>query len=353
MAAAEVLEAKGASEVVFDVAERGEQIVPCPVVSRGRPVYSSGGAVSKMVSGRSGPSSAASGATQGEAPWMAVHAGVGPAKLLVSWGVDTAGRRPEPGRLPSAYVIETSASSTDGRDGEWRRELSVDRNAASARAHVIEYDGQSWVRLTFSGEPGGAVLPIDRLDLHDASDGTDDCWLVLGDARLVGLERAPLSADSGEGGWAALIHERYPGYYPALIDEARVAQSPAQMLERLPDLLALHSAARRVAIACGGASSQTIEADAAALEAMVATVLQSGRLPVVARQPAAGARDAADALNRCIDGLERRHGLLPGPDLAAWFDAHPDDLEGEPSVEGRRAIAKLWADAVDAWYVPH
>lgn len=312
-------------QVTFEAAERGEQIVPCPLVSRGRATYSSV-------------------AAPGEAPWVAVHAGVGPAKLLVSWAATNGGSRRSIAAPPSAYVIETSASSTNGRDGEWRRELSIDANTASARTHVVEFDGQSWLRLTLAGGLVGAALPFDPLDLHDVSDGTDDCWLALGDAHLTAL------------GWPEQIHERYPGYFPALVDETRVDESPARTLERLNELLATHWAVRRVAIAYRAALVQNIDAGAAALEAMVATVLQGGRLPVLARAPAVRgqARDAADAFNRRVAAVERRHGLLPGPDLAAWFDAHPEQLEheGQPSVEGRHAIARLWAGAVDAWYVP-
>lgn len=340
----------------FDVAERGDQIVPCPLVARGRPVYSSEGAFAKP-----GPTGGASStrvalAAAGEAPWVAVHTGVGPAKLLVSWTVADAGSRPQASPLPSAYVIDTSASSANGRDGEWRRELSAVSNTAGVRAHVIEFDGQSWVRLTLSGGIAGAPLPFEELALHDVSDGTDDCWLALGDARLAGLARGTLATAAAELPWAELIHERYPGYFPALIDETRVDESPARTLERLNELLATHSPVTRVAIAYDAASIQSIDADVAALEAMVAAVLRGARLPVLARQPAARGRgrEAVEAFNRCIVAIERRYGLVPGPDLAAWFDAHPEQLDGEghPSVEGRRAVARLWADALDVWYVP-
>ena len=347
---------RSVSRLPFDVAERGEQSVPCPLVSRGRPTYSSDAAFAKTGSRGGAPSNGVSVAATDEAPWIAVHPGVGPTKLLVSWAVGHGGSRPAVGRVPSAYVIETSASSTSGRDGVWRRELSVESNTASARVHVIEFDGQSWVRLTLPAELVGSALPFDQLDLHDASNGTDDCWLALGDARLGALARGPSASDGGELCWAELVHERYPGYFPALVDESRVDESPERTLGRLSELLATHSPASRVAIAYGAASIQSIDADAAALDAMVAAVLQGGRLPVLARSPAmrVRARESVDAFNRCIATLERRHGLVPGPDLAAWFDAHPDQLDGEgqPSVEGRRAIARLWADAVDVWYVP-
>jgi hypothetical protein len=340
----------------FEAAERGEQIVPCPLVPRERPTYSSDPAFAKAGSTIGVPSNAVSVAAPGEAAWVAVHAGVGPAKLLVSWACASRGSGSAIAPAPSAYVIETSASSANGRDGEWRHELSVDANTASARTHVVEFDGQSWLRLTLADVPVGSTLPFERLDLHDVSDGTDDCWLVLGDAHFAALAHTPLATDRVELCWAELIHDGYPGYFPALVDETRIDESPARTLERLNQLLAAHSAVRRVAIAYRAASVQSIDADAGALEAMVAMLLRGGRLPVVARQPAmrGQARDTVDAFNRRVAAVERRHGLQPGPDLAAWFDAHPEQLEseGQPSVEGRRAIARLWADAVDAWYVP-
>jgi hypothetical protein len=352
---------RSVSRLSFDVAERGELVIPCPLVSRGRPTHSSDGAFAQLRATGGVPSSGAPSSrplitAPDDPPWIAVHAGVGPSKMLVSWAVADAGARPAVGRVASAYVIETSASSTNGRDGEWRRESSVASNTASARVHVVEFDGQSWLRLTLSGGFIGSALPFEQLDLHDVSDGTDDCWLVLGAAPLAALVRAPSATGARELCWAELIHERYPGYFPALVDETRAEESPSHTLERLGGLLATHSPASRVAVAYTAASIQSVDADAAALEAMVATMVRAGRLPVLARQPAVRgrAREAVDGFNRCIAAVERRHGLVPGPDLAAWFDAHPDQLdeEGEPTVEGRGAIARLWADAVDVWYVP-
>ena len=305
-------------------------------------------------------SSASAAPAPSEARWVAVHAGVGPARLLVSWASDgSSGGRPG----PASYRIETSASSTNGGDGDWRGELSVTANTAAARVHEVEFDGQSWVRLTFdadvraagdSRDALGDQRPFTRLDLHDASDGTDDCWVLLGEPALV---LAP-AGSAGRGGWAEHVHERYPGYFPALIDEARAGEAPARALERLDGLLQMHSPARRVAIAFGAAAAQAASSvePAGALEALVAAMIERGRLPVVARTPAppGGPREAVESFNRRIDALERRHGLLPGPDLAAWFDAHPEQLDGEgrPSEEGQRANARLWLDALDAWYVP-
>jgi len=327
------------SRVSFDVVERGQLIVPCPLVSRDRARSTSG--------------------ADANAAWLAVHAGVGPAALLVSWAVSStssgdvdAGEGELP---PAAYVIETSADSTDGSDGQWRRELSVEQNAASARSHVIEFDGQSWVRLVLAA--GARAPSFARFDLHDASDGTDDCWLLWGDPVLASAG----SAEPGEASWAAAIHERYPGYFPALIDAASPNASPVHGVERLQELLEAHPAVRRVAIAYSPAVGAGVVADGAVerdgdLDAIVAAVLEGGRLPVLARQPALpGAVPASvEAFNRRVASLEARHALVRGPDLAAWFDAHPGqlDAEGRPTREGRAAIQRLWVDALDLFYVP-
>ena len=65
-------------------------------------------------------------------------------------------------------------------------------------------------------------------------------------------------------------------------------------------------------------------------------------------------RDAVDELNREIAALQKQHALPPRPDLAAWFDANPHQLDGDgrPDPEGRQAIRRLWEEALDVFYVP-
>jgi acyl-CoA thioesterase I len=296
------------------IAELGLFIAPCPLVSRGKP---------RVVS----------------AVAVACNVGVGPARVFVRWSVAVGSGSETPPVVPAVYRVETSASSRDGHDGEWRSELVVDGNTASARGHAVEFDGQSWVRLVATGagsqasnEPSAPPAPSIELDVHDASNGTDDTWLVLGDELGLG----GLAPVRGEPGFAERVHEVYPGYFPALFDEARAGESPAQTLARLGDLLAVHADVRHVALVYGAS-------EPAALEELVVALLEAGRIPCLARW-AAGTATAA---------LELRHGLVPGPDLRTWFDAHPEQLEaGQPNADGRRAMHRLWAEAMDVLYVP-
>jgi acyl-CoA thioesterase-1 len=370
-------------QLAFTVSERGGFIVPTPLVSRGKPAFDDRGLVSlepAPVGEHLGWQTELRG--QGE-PWLAVHAGVGPARLLVSW----AARRPGVGARcvqPASYRIESSASSTTGADGDYRLELRVTENEAPARAHVIEFDGQSWVRITFERVQAEEPVGIERLELHDASDGTDDVWLILGDE----LAREGLAANADGPGFAELIHERYPGYCPALIDETRSGERPEVTLARLPALLEAHSQARHVAIAYADApngeantyGSDNLNADtklktdlsidlstrsnvggeATALAALVSALIADDRSVTIARSPRRGELAGthpgvgSSSLERVIVELEALSGLVPGPDLRSWFAAHPDqiDADGRPTPEGRRAMQRLWVEALDVLYVP-
>jgi hypothetical protein len=297
-------------------AERGWLIVPCPRLSRARPVFSADGAR------------------------VAREVGVGPARVLVSWarGSEVSAAS----GLPRAYRIETAASSRDGSDGQWRHELSVSDNAAPARAHEIEFDGQSWVRMTIdelSGDElsGGAPCRVERFDVHDASDGTDDSWLVLGD----GLAESVFALDGDETAtFAGLVHERYPGYFPVVIDEGRSGEAVAQTLARLPALLALHAHARHALLLYGDSSA----ADAQGCALLVRTLIDAGRVPVIVQLP-----DAALAAE-----LEARYELVPGPDLRSLLAPAPaGPIVSALAASPRAQIHRLLADAMDALYVPH
>ncbi len=340
----------------WDVAERSGFIVPCPLVSRGRPLFASTAPppVGSANTARVELPWSAHVDGAGAAPWLAVHAGVGPSRLLVSWASAEPTASGAEQAVPSAYRIESSADTSNGCDGVWRLEQAVTQNAARARAHVIEFDGQSWVRLTIksaSREPSQVALR--QLDLHDASDATDDCWLLLGDELASSASARVARAAT----WLELLHEAYPGYYPAVIDETRAGESPSLTLERLERLLETHSDVRHVALSYGAAlTTEGDKESGPSLESLTRAVLSSGRVPVFARTPASSnvPRERVEAFNRAIDEVEARHQLVPGPDLFAWFEAHPDQLgsDGRPTPEGQKAIERLWAEALDVLYVP-
>jgi hypothetical protein len=362
--------------LAFEVAERGGFIVPTPLVSRGRPLFDARGAVA------SAPGSGTAGLrwsppAESEA-WIAVQTGVGPARLLVSWSAVLSEPSSDPaseGRsswasvpnalpsVPASYRIESSASSSRGGDGEWRLEQRVTSNAARSRAHVIEFDGQSWVRLTFEDATDAQPVGLQRFDVHDASNGTDDVWLILGDELAAwsfggGPERASVSE---------LLHERYPGYCPALLDEARAGETPSRTLRRLEELLHVHPAVKHVALAYGASSMLALD-ERGSLEALVSALLGRELAVVIARPPlpSSVSRQNGDAIHRAVVELQARHHLLPGPDLSHAFAARatpvvddaqasrddPPPFSGQPTLDEQRALRHLWVESLDALYVP-
>jgi hypothetical protein len=298
----------------LDLAERGALIVPCPRGSRGPAVFSADGAC------------------------VAREVGVGPSRVLVSWAVG--GGVSASSGLPRAYRIETSAGSRTGSDGEWRLELSVRGNAAPARAHGIEFDGQSWVRMTIEAideVAGEAPARVARFDIHDASDGTEDSWLTLGD----GLAASTFALEGNEEAtFADVVHERYPAYFPVVINEGRRGEAVAQTLERLPALLESHAHARHALLVYGDSH----EADAEGFASLVRALLEAERTPVIVHLP-----DAALARQ-----LEERHELVPGPDLREVLVTKTNEAERPSLGAGARShIHRLLADALDVLYVPH
>jgi hypothetical protein len=368
--------------VAFEVAERGGFIVPNPLVSRGRPVFDSGGPVVRVAgSGAVGLRCALAGESE---PWIAVQTGVGPARLLVSWSAGLSepsfdavseGRSsstPVPNALtsaPASYRIESSANSSRGGDGEWRLEQRVTSNAARSRAHLIEFDGQSWVRLTFEGLTGADSVLLQRFDVHDASNGTDDVWLILGDE----LATWSIGGACDRASVSELVHARYPGYYPALLDEARVGEAPSRTLRRLEALLHTHATVKHVALAYGAPSLLATD-ERETLDALVSALLGRDLAVVIARPPLSSgvSRENGGVIHRWIGELETRHGLHPGPDLSQAFvarAAHVADgglpssdglpppearaaLDDQPTLHEQRALRDLWLEALDARYVP-
>jgi hypothetical protein len=278
---------------------------------------------------------------------VAREVGVGPARVLLSWGLS--GEALAAGAVPRAYRIETSADSRDGVGGSWREELSVVDNAAPARAHVVEFDGQSWVRMRMDPVGEGSLAGVRRFDVHDASDGTEDTWLVVGDglaAAAFGLDgTSGLDGSSGLVGssgssFAELVHESYPGYFPAVIGEGRRGESLAQTQERLPALLELHPHARHVVFFYG----EPAEGDVASVARVMMLMLRvARRVPVIGRLP----------VSLVTRELQAQLPLVEGPDLDRWFEAHPEQVEnGLPTAVGIAHIHRLLAEAMDVLYVP-
>jgi acyl-CoA thioesterase-1 len=329
-------------------------LVANPLISRGRAVLAADGSARKPDTGRRFSPALQVVATESAAGWLAIQVQPGPKSVLLGWAAPSGPYMDLSRDAPASYRIESSADSSDGADGSWRLEQEIDGNPVRRRAHRLEFDGRSWVRLVL---PGGSEARFESLEVHDASDGTDDSWLCLG----TGAALSPFAPTSPEdpGSFAELVYARYPTYTPAVLDAGLASETSAAGLARLDSLLQLNPDFHGVVLGYGledshqGVSAQQFRSN---LLALVERLLALDKLPVLAKlvpSPASG-NASIEAYNRVITDLTSVHRLLPGPDLESWLREHPAHLdeEGEPNTAGRAAIGQLWLEALDPLYAP-
>jgi acyl-CoA thioesterase-1 len=334
----------------------GGPLLPAPIVSRGAPVTASRPGAEVLVDGVYRDRAWAGGFPSPAAPaWVALRVGPGPTRVLLSWtSSHNHDYREQLYGAPVDYRIETSADSTDGRDGTWRTAVSVSGNPVRSRAHALDFAGQRWVRLTVTRLSPEAVarygLFLDEIDVHDLSLGGDDVWVFLGDSIGAGVfDRAPRHRPS----FADAVAAAHPGYRPAMIDAGFCRARTAEVLERIDDVLAWNPDARVFAIMLG-ANDGDPAAFRGALDALVARIQAAGRVAVVGRIPfqTVYGQDFAAPKNAVLDEVVAGRGLLPGPDLYAWFKAHPERLADglHPDARGVVETSERWAEATAALY---
>jgi lysophospholipase L1-like esterase len=261
--------------------------------------------------------------------------------------------------LPQSYTIATSADSTDGSGGTWREVVRVRDNTARTRAHRIPFSGARWVRMTVTeAAPGplGGEFSIDEIDLHDASESTDDTVFFLGDSITVSsFARCPANQPS----FAELVRRSDTDRFPAMIDGGVGGMTSAYGVSVISDLLSLNPDFHVWAIGYGTNDAwQTVRPSLFEenLQTLVDRIKAAGRISVIARIPFAGdgPPDArVRALNGVIDRVTARNGLLPGPDFYAWFRSHSGELGQDgvhPNDAGTRSINRLWYEALRPLY---
>jgi acyl-CoA thioesterase I len=336
----------------------GGPLLPAPLVSRGVRVASRPSGASVVVDGvyRSGRSWGGGHPTPSNPSWVALRLDGGYSRVLLSW--TSSGNhdwRDQFYGAPRDYRIETSADSTDGAGGTWRTVVEVKDNPVRARAHSFGFEGQRWARLVVTRLPEKVNewgLWIDEIDVHDLSEGGDDVWVFLGDSITSGVfDRAAPHQPS----FAEAIAARHPGYFPAMIGAGTGSLHAADAVRDVDLVLALNPDARVFAIGVGS-NDWDPAPFRAGLERLVRRIREAGRIPVAARIPfrSDSRTDFAGRLSLEVDAVTAALGLLPGPDLYAHFEAHPERLADglHPDDQGSVEMSRLWAEAAAPLYDP-
>lgn len=291
--------------------------------------------------------------------WIAIEAGPGPKRLLLSWAAAGSYNYEETDYgSPGAYHIDVSADSTNGKNGTWKTVVDVPEVKTHGRAHVIDFAGDRWIKFVVTGVP--AVSPngvqISEIDVHDASAGDADTWFFLGDSiTALAFDRSPSHPPS----FADCVHNRHASYFPMMINGGTGGAKSTDGAAHIDDWMAMNPDAHYWAIGYGsndsaGDTSDTTEFRAA-METMVRRLKGSGHVPILATIPYAkdGQHLNIPSFNRVIEDIQLDEGLPKGPDLYAWFSHHPDELRSDglhPNDRGAASMNRLWADAVDSLY---
>ncbi|WP_437956311.1 GDSL-type esterase/lipase family protein [Sorangium sp. So ce119] len=342
-------------------------ITPNPIVSRGKPAFASSGTASVINDGkyRSAGTWIAGKPTAAAPAWVAIQVGTGYERLLLSWTASYNYNYTDVQYgAPGAYRVETSSDSTNGQDGTWKSVAEVTDNPVRTRAHSFDFGGQSWVRFVVTAAPAttaDAGVQLDEIDVHDISNGAEDTWFFLGDSiTAFAYDRdTPATQPS----FAENIHAAHEANYPAMINGGiggeltKATDDRPSALDRLDDVLEMNPDFHFFAIGYGTNDSwdqtdpSTFRSN---LQELIDRIQEAGRVPVLARIPFSpdGHHDTLDVFNQAIDELTQENGLVPGPDLYAYFEDHPEQLDDQvhPGPAGRVAMNKLWAEAVDVLY---
>ncbi|HEY6098366.1 MAG TPA: GDSL-type esterase/lipase family protein [Anaeromyxobacter sp.] len=335
-----------------------QKLLPAPIVSRGKRVASRPRGGEVVVDGAYRTKAAWSGGKPSprRPAWVAIEIGTGFSRLLLSW--TSSGNHDYADRkygAPADYRIETSADSTNGEDGTWRTVVDVAKNPVRTRAHAFDFSGRRWVRLTVTGLSPDVFewgLYLDEIDVHDLSHGGDDVWVFFGDSITSGVfDRAPEHQPS----FAEAIAARHPGYFPATIAAGFGRLHHSDAVHRIDEVLALNPDATVVALSFGSNDWDPAAFRRDLLE-VIRKVRAAGKTPVVPRIPyrTDAKEDFAARLDAAVDEVTREERLLPGPDLYAYFRAHPERLvDGlHPDPAGAVEMIRLWAEAAAPLYAP-
>ena len=341
---------------------------PNPIVSRGAQVFAmpDNGAAS-IVDGKYHAGGWIAGTPTDAAPaWVAIKLTATPSRVLVSWDdTGTYDYKTPPDKTvygqPAAYSIQVSADSTNGADGAWTTVVPSVTNAVRTRAHAFDFTGKSWIKMIVTATPAKAAgnVIVAEIDVHDISaTGTglpDDTWFFMGDSiTAFAYDRRAANQPS----FAELVHTAAPAYMPAMINGGIGSELTSHGLARLDEMLALNPDYRFFAITYGTNDSWGNKTDTTAyranLQAMIDKLKAAGHEPVLSHIPYSpdGNHNTLDLFNTVVDELTQQNGLQIGPDLTAWFKAHPDQFTDmvHPNYDGQKAMNKLWADAMRRLY---
>lgn len=306
--------------------------------------------------------------------WLAYDiSGVSKTQVVLAWFADIVTnyydytvKSNSPYQLPANYTIDVNTGAGGGSPpgSSWTTLVTVTGNVLHSRQHVLNLTGKNWVRINLTANATtapytGVAL---NMDLHDASAGIQDSYLLLGDSiTQLSLNNDPVAPG---GTLAQIINQMRPSYFPVtegggIFGETstEIASNLSRWLGTFPGkYISINIGTNDAGNAVGGFVA-TYQSN---MTSIIAAILAAGCIPIIPTIPYSGNTPHitnVPLLNTVIRTLYANNPqVIVGPDLYSYFLAHQNllDVDGlHPNAAGKGAYRWLWAGTlVQALYSP-
>lgn len=245
--------------------------------------------------------------------------------------------------LPLDYVVEVNTAAGGGEPpaSGWSEVARVTNNSRSARQHVFDLAGASWVRLSVSKSSDAAKVMVD-VDLYSAPGGGSDGWLFMGDS-ITYMTTQRAFSDLPE-----LVTGLEPGRVPLVVDGALGGTNTTTAQEIIDTSLAEFEG--RYIVLAYGTNDHAPEYQ---MESLVQKVLAAGKVPVVPHVPWSDQKlEEGPLLNQQIDALYTKYPqILRGPDLWQAFENKLELIphgDVHPNADGMEFLRVEWSKIIAA-----
>lgn len=345
--------------LALSVCHYSSAVVPNAKVSAGKPAFTSYGVANYLTDNVFG------GTTfyVNNNTWLAVNLGSSRTKVFFSWNntsytwsdvISAATSCKSQPAIPVNYIVQVSSNSTNGQDGSWTDALTVTGNTVSARGHIVDLSGASWIRMNISTGSGA----IDELEIFDLAGGGTDLWFFPGTSISANTYKGTPPASN----FADLVTAAHPAFTPAMVRGGIPCINSTTFKDDVSKYLAVAGNVRYWAIEMGtndawGGTNGGVATFKTNMQAIITACRNAGVEPIIARMlstnaAAAGWQVHADYL-QAIDDLAAANNLIAGPDLYTYFLAHPGELSTDgvhPIAAGAASIQRLWAEKMASVY---
>jgi lysophospholipase L1-like esterase len=331
-----------------------------PIISRGKPVYTSRGRADFLVDNKFKTETW----YVTDSCWLAISLKKGPSKVFVNWNNPeypwsnelAPAKCPNSISFPVDYDILTSSNSTNALDGDWKIACSVRENIVSARGHLINFNGAKWIKISII-EGGGS---LDEVEVFDASKGLNDSWFFLGTSISANTYKGTPPVEN----YADLINSKFPGNNPIMVRGGIGCINSNDLVKNLSKYIKIAGNLKYWAIEMGTndaweGGNRNVAKFKQNLQLVIDSCKAIGIQPIIAKvlatNPAITKWQIDPEYLKAVDDLTKENTLIEGPDLYSWFITHPEELKGEndgvhPTAVGAASIQRLWAEKMAVLY---